>query len=393
MSAEAFGSPPGGTPAFTLGEGLWRWGMFDADVLAAKANDRAYQSMIGGRPVPTAGVAGVAVAPEYRGRGLARQMMRHLLTGARDRGAVVASLFRTAPALYRSLGFENVAELRTVELPTSALSGMRVPAGMTLRRATLADVPAARAVYDTVATQSCCLLTRVGESFPDSDAAWLAQDGEVTVAADEVGEIVGYLRWVRGSGFGSDATLSITDLQALTDRAHVALLATVGSFSAVTGVTRLRSSGTEPVGWFVPGAGWRVTSVDPYLMRVLDAPGAVAARGWPPGASGSMTFVLDDPVCPWNSGVWRLDLAGGEAGLTRVGERPAGVDLPVSADGVPGGAATAEITPCGLAVLYAGGVAPAMVRRAGMLRGGSADDDAFLAAAFAGPQPAILDFF
>jgi len=409
MSAEAFGAPSSGTSAFTLGEGLWRWGLFDGDVLAAKANDRAYFSMIGGRPVSTAGVAGVAVAPEYRGSGLARQMMHHLLNAARERGAALATLFRTAPALYRSLGFENVAELRVVELPTSALGGLRVPEGVSLRRATIADVPACRAVYDAVAAQSSCLLTRAGESFPASDADWLAQDGQVTVAADETGQVVGYVRWVRGTGFGPAVSLSVADLQAMTERAYRALLATVGSFSAVTGFVRLRSSGTDPVSYFVPSTGWRIASVDPYLMRVLDVQRAMTARGWPAGVRGSVTFSIDDPVCPWNSGTHRLEVTGGEARLTRIDERqpsaappgPPGEDAVLSGNsragtpssGVECAGGTAHITPCGLAVLYAGGIAPAMLRRAGMLGGGSAADDAFLASAFAGPQPAILDYF
>ena len=110
MSGHAFGMPPADVSAFTLGPEVRRWGLLDGATLAAKANERSYESMIGGRPVPTAGVAGVAVAPEYRGTGLARRMMTHLLSAARDRGAVIATLFRTAPALYRSLGLEQVAD-------------------------------------------------------------------------------------------------------------------------------------------------------------------------------------------------------------------------------------------------------------------------------------------
>ena len=82
LSHHAFGAPSGGRPAFTLGPEVRRWGIFDGNTLAAKANDRSYESMIGGRRVPTAGVAGVVVAPEYRGTGLARQVMTHLLARA-----------------------------------------------------------------------------------------------------------------------------------------------------------------------------------------------------------------------------------------------------------------------------------------------------------------------
>lgn len=97
----AFGLPTNGNAAFTtLGPEIRRWGIFDAYTLVANANDRSYDSWIGGTRVPTAGVAGVDVVLEYRGAGLARQVMTHLLHAARDRGAVIATLFRTAPALY-----------------------------------------------------------------------------------------------------------------------------------------------------------------------------------------------------------------------------------------------------------------------------------------------------
>ena len=139
MSHHAFGVPTGGRVPFTLGPGVRRWGLFDGTTLAAKANDRQYDSMIGGRRVPTAGVAGVAVAPEYRGAGLARQVMTHLLSEARGRGAVISTLFRTAPALYRSLGYEQVAVLIDASLPTSALRGIRAVRAPTLRRAEIAD--------------------------------------------------------------------------------------------------------------------------------------------------------------------------------------------------------------------------------------------------------------
>ena len=47
----------------------------------------------------------------------------------------------------------------------------------------------------------------------------------------------------------------------------------------------------------------------------------------------------------------------------------------------------------GFALLYVGGAGPPILRRAGMLSGGGADDDAFLAGATAGPVPALLDYF
>jgi Acetyltransferase (GNAT) domain len=48
--------------------------------------------------VPTSGVAGVVVTPELRGTGLARKLLTTLLAAARDRGAVISTLFNTVAA-------------------------------------------------------------------------------------------------------------------------------------------------------------------------------------------------------------------------------------------------------------------------------------------------------
>ena len=125
-SRDAFGGPIQDGPSSPSGT-AYGGGPPSTARLAAKANAREYLSVIGGREVSTAGVAGVLVTPEYRGTGLARQVMMHLLGGrARADGAAVSTLFRTAPALYRSLGYEQVAEQTHGELPAAALRGLRV---------------------------------------------------------------------------------------------------------------------------------------------------------------------------------------------------------------------------------------------------------------------------
>src|ERR1700712_2147096 len=154
-SREAFGGPPD-APVDFVNSGIHRWGIFDGELLAAKASDREYVSMIGGCPVTTAGAAGVVVAAEYRGTGLARRVMTHLLVKARQRGAAISTLFRTAPALYRSLGYEQVADLLVGEVPAAALRGLRVHPSITVRRAKVGDGPAIRTVYSKITESGSC---------------------------------------------------------------------------------------------------------------------------------------------------------------------------------------------------------------------------------------------
>jgi Sterol carrier protein domain len=79
-------------------------------------------------------------------------------------------------------------------------------------------------------------------------------------------------------------------------------------------------------------------------------------------------------LCPWNSGPQRLVLDGGDGRLE------------------PGGSGAVRFTMRGLAVWYAGAADPAVLRRAGLLAGYDGAD-AFLAAASAGPRPALQDYF
>ncbi len=375
MSAHAFGMPAEHLSAFTIGPAVRRWGIFDGAVLAAKANDRSYDSMIGGRPVSTAGVAGVAVAPEYRGTGLARQVMTHLLSAARDRGAVVATLFRTAPALYRSLGFEQVAELVHGSLPTAALRGIR-PASTGLRRALPIHADAVRAVYRAIAGAGSCLLTREGPAFDTQDGDLIGRFDGVTLAEDDTG-VVGYACWNRGTGYGPPAALEVVELLATTGDGYRALLSAVAAFDAVTPTVHLRTSGDDPVHWMIPGAGWAVRDVQPYLLRVIDARAAIEARGWPVGASVDTVIELDDPVCPWNTGRYRLLISDGSGHVMSAQDADAATVLDARA----------------LAVLFAGGVPVSMLRRTGLVTAGNAAADAELDAAFAGPRPAVLDSF
>jgi predicted acetyltransferase len=111
------------------------------------------------------------------------------------------------------------------------------------------------------------------------------------------------------------------------------------------------------------------------MLRILDAAGAVAARGWPPRLSGSVEVALADVECPWNSGSWRLVLDRGAGRLQR------------------GGSGTVQLTMRGFALLYAGAASPALLRRAGLMTGGDEASDAFVAAASGGPPPSLLDYF
>jgi predicted acetyltransferase len=352
--------------------------MFEGGRLVAKAMDREQHQWFGGRVVPTAGVAGVAVVPERRGAGLAQTVLTHLLERARERGAVLSTLFRTTPLPYRRLGYEQVGTLRWTALATAALTGVRCPPGVTLRAATPLDVAAVREIRRSVACTTTGGMDRCGPIYDLAAAAEFDAHDGTTLAVDATGMVQGFITWDRGAGYDANAVLTVHDLVGLTADATTALLANLASWASVTPTLHLRLPEPDPAALLASFAGARVLSEDPWMMRLVDAPAAVAARGWPPHLGGGLDLDLVDDVCAWNAGAWRLEVGDSAAELTRR-------TTTAAADCV-------QLTARGAAAWYAG-TSPAVLRRAGLISGGSAEDDGFLQAAAAGPPPALLDYF
>lgn len=351
------------------------WGVFDgADRLLAKAVDRQQSHWFGGRLVPASGIAGVAVRPESRGSGLSRAVLSTLFEAARDRGAVIGTLFRTHPAPYRRLGCEEVGELRWTALPTAELAGVARPRDITLRPAEATDLPAVLEAYRSVARTTNGYLERSGPLFDTCSEELLSRHDGLTVAEGE-GGIQGYASWDRSSLHGGSSVLSVPELIGLTESATVALLAMLGTWAAVVPTLMLRLPEPDPAPLLSSMLESRLESSRRWMLRVLDAPGAVAARGWPVQLNGSVDVLLDDPTCPWNSGPHRLVLEGGRGSLR------------------PGGTGDVRLTPRGFAAIYAGSHDPSLLRRAGLVAGGDAETDDFLRLATAGPRPGLNDYF
>jgi predicted acetyltransferase len=369
----AFGGPrpkPDADPAPPR-PGRVHYGAFEDERLVAAAADRIQTHSFGGQRVSASGLASVAVAPADRGKGHARALLTELFAGAHARGAAITTLFPTAPALYRGLGCEQVGMLTHYDLPTEALARVRIPAGWTLRAAEKADAATIAAIYAQVAAQGSGLVDRVGPLY---EGALSELDG-VTLAVSPEGAVEGYLGWFRGNGYDATGRLAVTDLIALNAQATRTLLASLGSWSAVTPTVTLTLGPGDPVFWELPAGILTVRSLEPWMLRLLDVQAAVAERGWPANIEVSLDLSIDDEVCPWNAGPWRLEVADGHGQLT------------------PDGSGGVRIGARGLAVAFAGGVTSSYLHRGGLLEHLPPDAARMLDQLMAGPAPTLLDYF
>ena len=338
-------------------------GVLDGDTVVAAARILDFQHWWLGRKVPMAGIGGVVVAPEYRGRGVGSLLMRGVLGRAREFGVPLTALYPATVPIYRHLGYEFGGGRYRFSFPTAEL---RTLGGrdVVLRKGGPDD---AELLLDLVATvragnrESGMLVwpvDRIREWLGDETTfCYIAEDGFVVYAWD-------------------DGDLRIDEVVAGSEQTLRALWSVVGSGSSIARWVHVYVGPQDPIHYLLGKEAEIAARVQRWMLRGVDAPAAIAARGGSPGASLALPLAIDDPELAGNSGSWSLRVATDKAELVRTESRPGALRLNAR----------------GLACLYAG-VPLATLRRTGLASAGVTEDDAKVDAAFAGPVPYMLDYF
>jgi len=363
-------------------------GAFDGTRLVGSARFHPMQQWWQGRSVPMAGVADVKVAPEDRGRGVGRALMTGLIAIIAKRGYPVSTLYPATAPLYRSLGWEIAGGRYETTVPMRSLAGLLAPdqaaAGLAgestdgsggLRRAATAD---AAVVADTLGRVYGSLRDRGPATHdPGFLAAWLDDDDHFAYLADD-----GFLSYRWGEGRDSIRVGLLAAASAPTARAFWLLL---GSHATMADEVRACLAPDDPIRWLTREPAAAVREAWGWMLRLIDVPAAIEARGFPVSVEASVQFELADDVLSANAGRWRLEVGGGGGKLARLG--PVGSASPDSASRA-GDDRVLRLGARGLAALY-GGAPLGALRRAGLAQGGDQASDDALDSAFGG-RPAFM---
>jgi hypothetical protein len=71
----------------------------------------------------------------------------------------------------------------------------------------------------------------------------------------------------------------------------------MGSFASVTGLTKIDTSGDDLIRLVLTSLPWQVTGSSPYMLKILDLPGAIGLRRYPPGLTTELPFRLEGATC------------------------------------------------------------------------------------------------
>jgi predicted acetyltransferase len=415
------GGPRGPEEGWTRGG--WRGWVAELDGrVCGFARSWPYRQFFGGAAVPMAGLASVAVDPHARGRGVAGALLDALLPALRADGYAVSALYPSVSGLYRGRGWERVGVYEWVWLPLSTLRdslprGERGEPAVPLYPAGEADLPALHDCYLRLASTVDGMLDRRGAPFEP----WRLLELDVVTVAGDPGRPRGYLAAAR-----EEPGLVVYDMVAHDPDAMLALLRSLASWAGQLDAVRLRLLYPREL---LPAELGAQLHCEPWMLRVVDLPAAVAARGWPhaallrPGVAAELEVV--DPHAPWHAGRHRLVVDAGTVHLEPGGAaasppatpgrptiHPMSTGTPTSAAGAeprgamkspscgaepggaePGGAGVVRLTARGLAAWYAGAASTAELRRAGLLVGDPAAAAVLDALTGSAGQPRMANAF
>ena len=270
---------------------------------------------------PACFISDVTVRTTHRRRGLLTRMMGDALTRARDEGLTLAALTVTEGGIYGRFGFGVATTSVAAELDSGPRFQLARDIEPRVELATPeASVEARRAVFDAFhagnrgSHQRLAFYDAFLSGLWDHEKAAPNRDVRSAVHLDADGKPDGVVSY----HFENDGEkVRVRDIIATNPEAELALWQFLASIDLVEKVVLRRLSPTSALPWALADPHrLTITKVADFTwLRVLDVPGALAARGFE--SDGEVAFTVDDRL-GLASGSYRLVVHDGRAEVTPV---------------------------------------------------------------------------
>jgi predicted acetyltransferase len=333
----------------------------------------------GGRSVPMMGVGAVGIAPEHRGQQAASTMMQSAVKEMHQRGFPISVLYPATLPIYRSVGYELAGVRYEIRIPAKSLNfkGLDRGAALEMRRITDRDNAGIEKCYNSRAVATSGNVDR-------SVFLWhrtRLPRGQATLGFAVINPktklIEGYTRYLQKEALEAPYSLHLTDLVALTPAAGRRLLSFFADHRSMTHEIQFYGTPDDPIIKLLPDHPYFARLFMHWMIRIVDVPGAITARGYADAVDGEAHVRIADDLLAENDDSFVITIQKGRAKVKRGGRGDVRIDVR------------------GLGALYTGHMSPSDLQITGQMdwtRRGEASA-ATLAAAFAGPAPWMPDMF
>ncbi len=256
----------------------------------------------GGRSVSMAGIAGVAVGPECRGRGLAREMMRSVVREMHDAGVCLSTLFASTQPLYRQVGYEQAGALCRVTIQMSQLATISgLERGGDWRRIMPEQVATIAPCYTSMATGIDGMLDR-GDYIWDRVWKWRDRQREVYGAFDEQGRVEAVVAVGQSQKSDQRMQLALSDLSFTSVSALRRAAAFIHDFASMADDVTITCGTHHPLLSLLAQQRFEFKIYEYWMTRVLRVNDALAARGYAPSINAELHLDIADDLIPENRG-------------------------------------------------------------------------------------------
>jgi predicted acetyltransferase len=171
-------------------------GAFCGEHLAGMVHLNPYVLALSGRNIAVSYLVGVAVAPEYRQRGLFARLLKAAFTVLRDRGQSLVILMPMAAGLYLPHDFSYCYNKLVYKLPITALRRLFLPGGYEFSSADSRDWPILGNLYREFVRTRNGYTVRERREWRDTLGGLLEGDRGKAVIVKKGGQPQGYLFYV-----------------------------------------------------------------------------------------------------------------------------------------------------------------------------------------------------
>jgi predicted acetyltransferase len=283
-----------------------------------------------GGEVPVAGVTWVGVKPTLRRRGVLRALMTAQLADVHERGEPVAALFASEPGIYGRFGYGSASTQLTMTVRRGD-GALVAPAddglSATIVAAAQALQPMAQ-VYDSVRSYRAGMPTRDklwwDRTIDDQPSQRSGASELRALVVEDTDGARAYALFNAKQNFSSGSGENVLEVhEALSaDAAASGLLwRTLLSMDLMGSVVVRRLPSDDVLLHQLRDLRRsRPELRDGLYVRLVDLPASLLARDY----RGSWTGVVevDDALCPWNAGRWRMTLGPGDAAVERTALEP-----------------------------------------------------------------------
>ena len=271
----------------------------------------------GGKRVDVSGVTRVGILPTSTRRGLLTNMMHRLLTEARERGQIIASLRASEAVIYERFGFEVAGESAQLAITTRDAGPVQSPAPGSFRIVHESEVvDVVPDLYERAARHRVGTISRPPFFWARilDHASSRKKPYFVVVHTDPSGVDDGYalydVKWDESAddAYGVGEVHDLFGIDAATERA-------LWSYLLRVDLIRTWKADNRPIDEALRFAVRDQRAVklrerfDEQWTRLLDVDAALAARTYG-GGRRDVTVKVADPLFSDNTGVWTISADG-----------------------------------------------------------------------------------